>query len=118
VAQSPFRYATRDVEIGGVLIRQGEPVMMSYAALGRDEHRHGRSAPDFELTERGRQLSFGFGAHYCIGAPLARLEASLSLPALFDQFDLELAVPRHEIVPFPSLALNGIAALPTLVTPR
>jgi 2-hydroxy-5-methyl-1-naphthoate 7-hydroxylase len=118
VSQSPFRYPAEDVEIGGVVIRKGEPVMMSYAALGRDPQHHGPRAASFDVTRDTRHLSFGHGPHFCVGAPLARLEAHIALPAFFARFDAELAVPGAAVEPFPSLALNGIRALPAVLTRR
>ncbi|QRX95956.1 cytochrome P450 family protein [Streptomyces noursei] len=118
VGQSPFRYPTQDIEIGGALIRAGEPVMMSYAALGRDPAHHGPLAASFVAARDTRHLSFGHGPHFCVGAPLARLEAHIALPAFFNRFDTELAVPAKEVEPFPSLALNGIRALPAVIRPR
>jgi cytochrome P450 len=63
-------------------------------------------------------LSFGWGVHHCLGAPLARIEATVGLPALFERFpDLELAVPADEIEPQGSFLLNGAATLPIRLTP-
>ncbi|MER7701951.1 cytochrome P450 [Kitasatospora sp. NPDC097605] len=118
VSQSPFRYPAQDIEIGGTVIRRGEPVMMSYAALGRDPAHFGPLAASFDAGRDARHLSFGHGPHFCVGAPLARLEAHIALPAFFARFDAELAVPAQEVEPFPSLALNGIRALPAVIRPR
>lgn len=118
VSQSPFRYPAQDIDIGGTVIRAGEPVMMSYAALGRDPAHHGPLAASFDVARDTRHLSFGHGPHFCVGAPLARLEAHIALPAFFRRFDAELAVPAQEVEPFPSLALNGIRALPAVIRPR
>ncbi|MFF2022994.1 cytochrome P450 [Streptomyces sp. NPDC058171] len=118
VSQGAFRYPAQDVEIGGVLIRAGEPMMMSYASLGRDPAQHGPLAGVFDAGRATRHLSFGHGPHFCVGAPLARLEAHIALPAFFDRFDPVLAVPRDEIEPIASLALNGVRTVPALVRPR
>ncbi|MBT2388990.1 cytochrome P450 [Streptomyces sp. ISL-1] len=118
VNQGAFRYPARDIELGGVLIRAGEPIMMSYVSLGHDPAQHGPLATSFDVARDTRHLSFGHGPHFCVGAPLARLEAHIALPAFFDRFDAELAVPRDEVEPFHSLALNGVRAVPAIIRPR
>ncbi|WKK23858.1 cytochrome P450 [Streptomyces olivoreticuli] len=77
----PFRYPTRDLTIGGTVVPRGTPVLASYTAAGRDERAYGPDAARFDITRRpaARHLSFGHGPHYCLGAPLARLEATTAL---------------------------------------
>jgi cytochrome P450 len=76
------RYATEDVEVGGVLVRAGEPVVVDFAAADRDP----RQFPDpDELRfdrEENQHVGFGHGAHHCLGAPLARVELQEGLRAL------------------------------------
>jgi cytochrome P450 len=120
-AMLPFRFATEDVEIGGVLIKKGEPVMMGFAGIGRDPAVHGETAAEFHaLREDKSHLSFGHGVHYCLGAPLARLEAKVALPALFQRFpDMELAVTPEELEPQGTFIMNGHRTLPVrLGAPR
>ncbi|GHD48661.1 hypothetical protein GCM10010317_026470 [Streptomyces mirabilis] len=61
----------------------------------------GATATAFDITRRDKQqLSFGHGAHFCLGAPLARTEARVVLPALFDRFpDMALAVSADDLEP-------------------
>jgi cytochrome P450 len=76
------RYATEDVEVGGVLVRAGEPVMVAVGSANRDGLRFG--SPD-ELRfdrENNQHVGFGHGVHHCLGAPLARLELQEALRAL------------------------------------
>lgn len=91
----PFRYPTRDLTVDGTTIPTGTPVLAGYASAGRDERAHGPTAGDFDVTrEPARHLSFGHGAHFCLGAPLARLEATIALERLFTRFpNLRLAGP-------------------------
>lgn len=114
VAHLPFRFATEDIELGGVTIARGEPVLVNFAAAGRDRAVHGASADAFDATREDRtHLSFGHGIHRCIGMPLARMEARIALPALFERFpDLTLAVAPEEIEPQVTFIMNGVLRLP------
>ncbi|MFI1972027.1 cytochrome P450 [Streptomyces cinnamoneus] len=82
MAASMPRYATQDVEVGGTLVRSGEPVLVSIGAANRDMLRF----PDPDALDLGRErnqhLGFGHGVHHCLGAPLARLELQEALRAL------------------------------------
>ncbi|MGW7099562.1 cytochrome P450 family protein [Streptomyces sp. NPDC054838] len=115
VSWFPFRYPTRDVTVGGAVIPRGTPVLAGYTAAGRDPAVHGPDADRFDLTRpgAGRHLSFGHGAHYCVGAPLARLESAIALERLFARFpDLDLAVPEAELAHQRSFIGNSVDALP------
>lgn len=109
-----FRFTTEDVEVDGAVIPRGEPVLISYNAIGRDPAQHGVTAELFDVTrDPARHLSFGHGPHVCPGSPLARLEAAVALPALFERFPgLALAVPDGELSPSPSLVVNSLKELP------
>jgi cytochrome P450 len=84
--QLTVRYSTRPVEIGGVAIPAGAELVLLLGAANRDPERFGE--PDVFDPDRqaNAPLSFGAGAHYCLGAPLARLEAQIALPALLRRF--------------------------------
>lgn len=119
VAHFPFRYPVRDLEIGGTLVPRGTPMLASYSAAGRDPDAHGPDADRFDVTRRpaARHLSFGHGPHYCLGAPLARLEATVALEALFARYPgLDLAVPDPELPPHPSFIGNSTHVLPVRLT--
>jgi cytochrome P450 len=107
-----FRYATEDLEIGGVLIPAGSVVLVGAAVAAFDADRF-EDAAQFDVSrERNPHLSFGHGPHYCIGAPLARLELETVFGTIFQRFpDLSLAVPPAELTPRISLA-GGFEALP------
>lgn len=89
------RYAREDLEIAGVAIRRGEMVLGVIGSANRDETHF--AAPDtLDLArDPNPHLAFGLGAHYCLGAPLARLEASIAIPMLLDRApDLRLRGPE------------------------
>ncbi|MEU1127297.1 cytochrome P450 [Streptomyces sp. NPDC005899] len=76
------RYATEDVEVGGTLVRAGEPVLVAVGAANRDALKFD-GAGRLDVTRSGVQhLGFGHGVHHCLGAPLARLELQEALQAL------------------------------------
>jgi cytochrome P450 len=114
VANLPLRYAVEDLDLDGVTIRRGDAILAGFAAAGRDPALHGDTAGEFDLTRADKtHLSFGHGVHYCLGAPLARIEAEVALPALFGRFPaLALAVPADELEPVRSFISNGHRALP------
>ncbi|MEU1287206.1 cytochrome P450 [Kitasatospora sp. NPDC005856] len=120
VAHLPFRFAVEDIEIGGVVIPKGDPVLINFAAVGRDRAVHGDSADAFDATRSDKEhLSFGHGVYRCIGMPLARMEGEIALSALFRRFpDLELAVPAEELAPQVTFIMNGVQTLPVRLTPR
>ncbi|MFI8275697.1 cytochrome P450 [Streptomyces sp. NPDC085929] len=121
VSWFPFRYPTRDLTVDGTVIPKGTPVLAGYTAAGRDEAFHGPDADRFDITRptAARNLSFGHGAHYCVGAPLARLEAVIALEQLFTRFpDLELAVPEPELPHQHSFIGNSVESLPVRLARR
>ncbi|WP_345492601.1 cytochrome P450 [Streptomyces roseoviridis] len=115
VSYFPFRYPVRDLTVDGTLIPKGTPVLAGYSAAGRDTTVHGPDADRFDVTRTpaAQHLSLGHGPHYCLGAPLARLEATLALEALFTRFpELDLAVPEAELPRHSGFVGNSVRALP------
>jgi cytochrome P450 len=108
-----MRVATEDVEVGGTLVRAGEGVIPSIVAANRDPGVF--AEPDALDVGRASNphVAFGHGVHYCIGAPLARLELQIALTRLLERFPgLRLAVEEHEIPWRADLAMATLVELP------
>jgi cytochrome P450 len=115
-----IRFATEDVQVGDKVLPAGDALIVSYAAIGRDEEAHGPTAGEFDITRtsENRHISFGHGPHVCPGAALSRLEADVALPALYERFPhLDLAVPASELRNKPVVTQNDIFELPVKLTP-
>jgi cytochrome P450 len=109
--QGIFRSATRETEIAGTAIPAGANVLILYGSANRDERQFPR--PDVFDVGRNPQdhLGFGFGIHYCIGAPLARLEVRIAMDALLRRFPkLQMREPQREWVD--SFVMRGPLKLP------
>ncbi len=117
VAHLPLRYAVEDIELEDVTIPRGAPILANYQGSGTDRRRHGERAAEFDAARVDKEhLAFGHGVHFCLGAPLARMEAGIALPALFDRFPrARLAVPAGELGSSGSFISNGHSSLPVLL---
>lgn len=107
------RYAARDVEVAGTVIPRGELVLGVLASANRDpaQFQH----PDTLDLGRAnnRHLSFGQGMHYCLGAPLSRMEAQIALGALLARVpNLRLLARPDQLRWRPSFVVRGLQALP------
>jgi len=99
------RTATADTEVGGVAIKEGQKIAALIGSANRDETVF--SAPEsMDLTrDPNPHIGFGAGIHFCLGAPLARLEMSVSLPALWERYPtMQLA---SDPVRRPTFVLRG-----------
>ncbi len=126
VSNATLRFACEPVEIGGARIGRGEVVLISLSGANRDPSRY--AAPD--RLDFGRDtpghLAFGHGIHYCLGAPLARLEAGIAFGGLLARLEagiafggllarfgaMRLAVPAESLRWRPSTLIRGLEALP------
>ncbi|MGV9982233.1 cytochrome P450 [Micromonospora wenchangensis] len=107
------RYALEDVELGGVLVRAGEPVLASIPSANRDDS----VFPDADRLDLDREtnphLAFGHGPHHCIGAQLARMEFQVVLETLLNRTPgLRLAEPPAALTWKRGLLVRGLTALP------
>ena len=109
--QRQARVASEDIEIDGHLIRRGQYILLFIAAANRDPAQF--PEPDrLDITrQENRHLSFGYGIHFCIGGPLARLEGQIALDTLLRRMpNLQLA--GETLAWEPLLALRKLKALP------
>ncbi|MBB1262222.1 cytochrome P450, partial [Streptomyces alkaliterrae] len=119
ISALPMRFAVSDIPLpDGTVIRGGDPILTTYGAAGHDPAQHGERADRFDATRAtSEHLAFGHGVHRCLGAPLARMEAAVALPALFERFpDLALAGEASELRHVDSFIAHGYAELPVRLT--
>ncbi len=110
------RIATEDMEIGGTAIPKGSPVLGMIISANRDEAVFDRPEELDLGRQPNRHLSFAFGAHYCLGNQLARLEGRAAIRALVDRFpDMRLAVPEDQLEYKPTQSLRGLRHLPLVL---
>ena len=109
-----MRTATADTELRGVPIAAGDPVLMLYAAANRDEAVFGADADRFRIArDPNPQLAFGFGAHFCIGAALARLEGRVLLEELLGRW--RSLAPAGDVVRTGSAIIAGLKRAPIVL---
>ncbi|MFJ4985254.1 cytochrome P450 [Streptomyces sp. NPDC088732] len=120
VEVASHRYAARDLELGGHFIPRGSIVGIALWSANRDAPMPAGEAPSVLDVSRpaARHLAFGHGIHHCLGAPLARLEATTGLEVLLRRIPgLEAAVPLDEIDWIPSGMIRGPLSLPVRYGP-
>ncbi len=101
-----MRTAAVDTVLGGQQIRAGDPVVMVYASANRDESEFGPTADQFDVGRSpNHHLAFGFGAHFCLGAALARLEVAAVLECLLDR-----GVTRLELLSPAGVSASNVIA--------
>ncbi|QKW27926.1 cytochrome P450 [Streptomyces seoulensis] len=117
VEMATWRFATRPLTLGGQDIAAGDPVLVVLAAADRDPERF--ADPDtLDLARRDNQhLGYGHGIHYCLGAPLARLEGQTALATLLTRLpDLRLDADPEELRWRGGLIMRGLRTLPVRFT--
>lgn len=113
VEEATERYASEDVTLHGVTIPKGEMVLPVLASANRDEQYF--SNPDkFDITrQNNKHFGFGQGVHYCVGAPLARLEGQIALMNLIERIPhLQLGKPANTLRWRAAMTVRGLEALP------
>ncbi|MEP6692759.1 MAG: cytochrome P450 [Gemmatimonadaceae bacterium] len=107
------RFASEDIPIGNVTIPRGELVYVVLASANRDE-RQFAGADELDITRApNRHLAFGHGVHFCLGAPLARLEGAIAIATLVRRAPtLRLAAPVSSLAWRTGLVLRGLRSLP------
>jgi cytochrome P450 len=113
-----FRFTAEDVELGGVTIPKNELVLVSLLGANRDPEKF--PEPDkMDITRpTGGHVAFGHGIHFCLGAPLARLEGAIAIGSLLDRFDVELAGEPEALRWRASTLLHGLERFPVSLTDR
>jgi cytochrome P450 len=118
VNNATLRFAGEPLEIGGQQVSPDEVVLVSLSGANRDPSRYA----DPDRLDLGRDsaghLAFGHGIHYCLGAPLARLEAEIAFGGLLERFgSMTLAVPADSLRWRPSTLIHGLETLPVRLHP-
>lgn len=112
------RTVTEQTELGGKTLREGDRVMLLYPSANRDE----RIFVDVETFDVKRNpnphIAFGIGAHFCMGANLARLQVRIIFEALFARLPDIHVVPGFEVSYAPSTFVSGFLELPVAFRPR
>ncbi len=113
VKNATLRYTIEPTDIGGVVVPAGEFIVLALGSANRDPGRY--ADPDSLDIRRdtGGHMAFGHGIHYCLGAPLARLEAEIAFNGLLDAYDrIELAVPVEDLRWRPGVIIRGLERFP------
>ena len=118
VETSTYRHAVEDLEIGGTAVRAGESVLVSLLGADRDGSRF-PEADELRLDRaQNPHLAFGHGIHYCLGAPLARLEGEIAFGRLLARFpELRPAGPAPAVTWRPGYLIRGLVELPVVPGP-
>jgi hypothetical protein len=106
------RLATRDTEVHDVRIAKGETLILAMASANRDEGTND-DADTFDITRSGarKHVSFGYGIHFCLGAPLSRLEMQVAIEELVAAFPGLSLVPDHAMEWTDSMSFRGPTSL-------
>ncbi|WP_340029338.1 cytochrome P450 [Paenibacillus sp. FSL H7-0940] len=110
---SNIRWASEDVEFGGKHIRKGDMLFVSFSSANRDENQF--ADPDaFDITRKvNNHIAFGKGVHFCLGAPLARLEGEIAINALLRKMpDIQFKTQPASLEWRPGMIIRGLYDFP------
>ncbi|HEX6681236.1 MAG TPA: cytochrome P450 [Candidatus Limnocylindrales bacterium] len=114
VKTATLRMSVAEVTIGDTTIPPGSLVFIGLMSANRDsETFHDPDTFDISRTDAGQHLAFGHGIHFCLGAPLARMEGTIAIGDLLSAFPtLHLGVPESDVTWRPGMLLRGLSHLP------
>jgi cytochrome P450 len=115
VERATLRFAAEDLVLGGQQLRRSEPIIVVLGSVNRDPAQFAH--PDtLDLTrDNSRHFAFGYGVHYCVGAPLARLEGRIALNTLLQRLpNLRLTLPADDLTWRFNPILRGMHHLPVV----
>lgn len=107
---SMYRTANEDVELGGARIKKGDRLQIAYISANHDERRF-EDPLRFDIRRTTPHLAFGYGIHFCIGAPLARLEGRIALEVLTQRLPGLRLIPYQKLSYFPSATARRLESL-------
>ena len=113
VETSTTRWVRRDCEFMGEQLQRGDIMRVSLASANRDTG-HFDNPDELDITrQQNKHLAFGHGIHYCLGAPLARLEGKIALRTLFERFPMiELAISPERLKWRSGVLFRGLESFP------
>jgi len=114
VKTATLRVAVEEISVGETTIPAGSIVFIGLMSANRDGSVfENPDAFDISRTDAGQHLAFGHGAHFCLGAPLARIEGRIAIEGLLSAFpQISLGVPDNALEWRPGMLLRGLAHLP------
>jgi cytochrome P450 len=113
--QGVFRFATKDIIIRGQKIQSGQRLILWLGSANHDETVFSPNPDEFDIARNGlvHHLAFGYGTHFCLGAPLARLEGQVVLKTILERkHNVSLDNCRKALEPLPSTVFYGVSHLP------